>query len=800
MADRIKGITVEIGGDTTGLSKALSGVNKEIKSTQSQLKDVEKLLKLDPGNTELLRQKYELLNQEVEQTDQKLDALKEAEKQVQAQFQRGDIGKDKYDALKREIIETEAKLGNLRTEAKNAENALNGIDEKPVEEVKQAAKEAGDALEDAGKEASTFGDMLKADAIVEGVKGIASSLKDAAEDSKEYMRIMGSLEVSSQQAGYSAAETEEVYRALFGVLGDNQTAATTTANLQALGLEQSNLNQLVNATVGAWAKYGDSIPIDGLAESINETIRAGQVTGTFADVLNWGSKEGETFGVKLKENTEANKEWNDAVNSATTAEDFFNLALQQAGSDAERANLVMQAMADQGLAAAGEAWQENNEALVENNQANADFEDSMAELAEQVLPILTQITDAVTKLIDFVLNNKDALIFAITTIGTALLAWNVVSIIQDVIGVMKGLDASTKLVAASQKILNAVMNANPIMLIVSAIAALAAGFIYLWNNCEEFREFWINLWNKISEIFLAAWDAIVNFFTETIPNAWNAVVEWFSGIPEWWSNLWSSVAQFFTDIWNSITQFFQNTWNSITTFFSEAASTAISKVTEIFQKFNDWLSGIFAKDWTEQFGIFGNVINAFMQNVQNIWESIKKIFSGIIDFIAGVFTGDWERAWEGVKNIFGGIWDGLVALAKAPINGVIGLINGLISAINWAINGINSLSVTIPDWVPLIGGQTWGFNIPNIPSIPYLAKGGILSEGSAIVGEAGPELLTMMGKQAVVRPLTNQTSNTANFGSINVYINGSGQSARELAEEIAVEIENAVQRRGSVFA
>lgn len=797
MADRIKGITVEIGGDTTGLSKALSGVNKEIKSTQSQLKDVEKLLKLDPGNTELLRQKYELLNQEVEQTDQKLDALREAEKQVQAQFQRGDIGKDKYDALKREVIETEAKLGNLRTEAKNAENALNGIDEKPVEEVRQAAKEAGDALEDAGKEASTFGDMLKADAIVEGVKGIASSLKDAAEDSKEYMRIMGSLEVSSQQAGYSAAETEEVYRALFGVLGDNQTAATTTANLQALGLEQSNLNQLVNATVGAWAKYGDSIPIDGLAESINETIRAGQVTGTFADVLNWGSKEGETFGVKLKENTEANKEWNDAVNNATTAEDFFNLALQQAGSDAERANLVMQAMADQGLAAAGEAWQENNEALVENNQANADFEDSMAELAEQVLPILTQITDAVTKLIDFVLNNKDALIFAITTIGTALLAWNVVSIIQDVIGVMKGLDASTKLVAASQKILNAVMNANPIMLIVSAIAALAAGFIYLWNNCEEFREFWINLWNKISEIFLAAWDAIVNFFTETIPNAWNAVVEWFSGIPEWWSNLWSNVAQFFTDIWNSITQFFQNTWNSITTFFSEAASTAIGKVTEIFQKFNDWLSGIFAKDWTEQFGIFGNVINGFMQNVQNIWESIKKIFSGIIDFIAGVFTGDWERAWEGVKNIFGGIFDGLIALAKAPLNAVIGLINGMINGINWVIDKINSISIDLPDW---LGGAHIGFNIPKIGNIPYLAKGGILSEGSAIVGEAGPELLTMMGNQAVVRPLTNQTSNTANFGSINVYINGSGQSARELAEEIAVEIENAVQRRGSVFA
>lgn len=797
MADRIKGITVEIGGDTTGLSKALSGVNKEINSTQSQLKDVEKLLKLDPGNTELLRQKYELLNQEVEQTDQKLDALREAEKQVQAQFQRGDIGKDKYDALKREVIETEAKLGNLRTEAKNAENALNGIDEKPVEEVRQAAKGAEDALDDAGKEASNFGDYLKSGAIIEGVKGISDAIFDLADSVRDYRKVMGSLETSSENAEYSAEETEDAYKKLYGVLADNQSAATTVANLQAIRLEQDDLLDLIDLTIGAWAKYGDSIPIDGLAESINETIRAGQVTGTFADVLNWGSKEGETFGVKLKENTEANKEWNDAVNSATTAEDFFNLALQQAGSDAERANLVMQAMADQGLAAAGEAWQENNEALVENNQANADFEDSMAELAEQVLPILTQITDAVTKLIDFVLNNKDAVVAALLAIGTGLAVFKIAGMISSLV---TGFTTFFNVIKSGQGVmaaLNAVMNANPIMLIVSAVAALAAGFIYLWNNCEEFREFWINLWNKISEIFLAAWDAIVNFFTETIPNAWNAVVEWFSGIPEWWSNLWSSVAQFFTDIWNSITQFFQNTWNSITTFFSEAASTAISKVTEIFQKFNDWLSGIFAKDWTEQFGIFGNVINAFMQNVQNIWESIKKIFSGIIDFIAGVFTGDWERAWEGVKNIFGGIFDGLIALAKAPLNAVIGLINGMINGINWVIDKINSISIDLPDW---LGGAHIGFNIPKIGNIPYLAKGGILSEGSAIVGEAGPELLTMMGNQAVVRPLTNQTSNTANFGSINVYINGSGQSARELAEEIAVEIENAVQRRGSVFA
>ncbi len=111
---------------------------------------------------------------------------------------------------------------------------------------------------------------------------------------------MASLEVSSERAGYSAEETAETYKTLYGVLGDDQTAATTTANLQAIGLEQDKLTELTNAAIGAWATYGDSIPIDGLAESINETIQAGTVTGNFADVLNWASLEGETFGVTLK--------------------------------------------------------------------------------------------------------------------------------------------------------------------------------------------------------------------------------------------------------------------------------------------------------------------------------------------------------------------------------------------------------------------------------------------------------------------------------------------------------------------
>lgn len=705
MADRIKGITVEIGGDTTGLSKALSGVNKDISSTQKQLKDVERLLKLDPGNTELLRQKYELLNQEVEQTNDKLKALKDAEKQVQAQFQRGDIGKDKYDALKREVIETEAKLGNLRSEAQKAENAVKGIDEKPVEEVAEAAKEAEGALESAGKEASNFGDYLKAGVIVEGAKGIVSGLKDIAEESKEQMKIMASLEVSSQSAGYSAEDTARSYKMLYGVLGDNQTAATTTANLQALGLSQRQLTQMINGTIGAWATYGDSIPIDGLSEAINETVQTGKVTGTFADVLNW----------------------------AGTSEDDFNKKLEAASSSAERANLVLNELSAQGLTTAGRAWQENNAALVESNQASADLSSELAELGETVMPVFTKITEAVSGLLSW-FNGLNPETQKFIGIVLALVA---------AIGPIAGIIQSITVV---QGALNAVMAANPILLIVSAIAALVAAFIYLWNNCEEFRQFWIDLWENIKQVFSVVWDAIVGFFTETIPNAINSVLG-------------------------------------------------------IFQKFDNWLTGIFSTDWSESFGAFGEVINGFLANIKNVWNSIKKVFQGIIDFVSGVFSGDWSKAWEGIKSIFSGIWDGFVAIVKAPINGIIGLINAMIDGINWVIEKINTISFDVPDWVPFVGGQTWGFNLPTIGNIPYLAKGGILSKGSAVVGEAGPELLTMAGGRAVVQPLTNQNTNTANFGGITFNVYGApGQDIDGLADEIMDRMETVYQMKRGVWS
>lgn len=250
-------------------------------------------------------------------------------------------------------------------------------------------------------------------------------------------------------------------------------------------------------------------------------------------------------------------------------------------------------------------------------------------------------------------------------------------------------------------------------------------------------------------------------------------------------------------------------WGTITDWIQEKLAIAgawiqekVQAVWDFFQGFDDWLQGIFTTDWAQVFGPgLGDIMNAFAKNLSNIWESIKRIFSGIIDFIGGIFTGDWTRAWEGIKNVFGGIWDGMVGLAKGPINLIIGALNGLISGINFVIRGLNKIHFDIPDWVPGLGGKSFGINIGEIGKIPYLAKGGILYDGTALVGEAGPELLTMDGTRAIVRPLTGSKTAaqpTANI-TINVYA-AEGQSEESIAQRVAQLLQEQLDRRNAVWA
>jgi len=182
--------------------------------------------------------------------------------------------------------------------------------------------------------------------------------------------------------------------------------------------------------------------------------------------------------------------------------------------------------------------------------------------------------------------------------------------------------------------------------------------------------------------------------------------------------------------------------------------------------------------WLNGHGL--DAVGAFIKSISDFIGNIKTVLNGIIDFIRGVFTGDWKRAWNGVVEILTGLFGGIKTLLKTPINAVIGMINSI-------IGGFNKLRS--------IAGKS------EVSKIPLLASGGVVTSGSAIVGDAGPELLTMMGGRAVVQPLTNSsTTNNTNMGGVTINVYGAaGQNVRELADIIMDEMQAATDRKAAVF-
>lgn len=763
MADRIKGITIEIGGDTTALSKALSGVNKEISTTQKQLRDVERLLKLDPGNVTLLEQKQRLLADSVEQTKQKLDSLKNAEKQVQQQFAQGKVSQAQYDALQREIVATEAELRKAEKAAAETADSVQKIDEKPVEELADAAQDAEKALDQAGGKAQGLASKISTTAgkvsdtfkpATTAAVGLAGALYATVPATEELRSDLSKLDANAQDNAVSIDAAREAWRAFAIQSGETDSAVEATSNLLQAGFTESNLQKAVEGLAGAAQRFPDTLKIESLADSLQETLATGTATGAFGELL-------DRLGIGAEN---------------------FSAQLAQCTTDAEKQNLALETLSNAGLNDTYNAWAKNNEEMLANQDANLRFQEAMASLAEVVLPLVTTITEKLAALMQWFANLDPAVQ---TAIGVIV---GLIAVISPIAGIISGISTALSFLAA-----------NPVVLVIAAIVALIAVLVLIVTKGEEIKA-WLAGFNEwLQGVFATDWTEIfgpvlggvLNGFFSLLKGIWDGVYQILGGVIDFiqgiftgnWEQAWSGVQQIVSGVWDTITGLITG---------------ACDLIESILSGLDSWLQGVFKTDWTEIFGPgLGDIINAFMKNIENTWNTIKKIFQGVIDFVQGVFTGNWEQAWQGVVNIFGGLFDNLVNMVKSPLNGIIGLLNGAISAINGLISGLNSISFTMPSW---LGGGHFGINIPYIPKIPYLAKGGILSQGSAIVGEAGPELLTMMGSRAMVQPLTSSTTNQTNLGGVNITVYGApGQDVRELADIIMDEMQNATERKAAVF-
>ena len=396
--------------------------------------------------------------------------------------------------------------------------------------------------------------------------------------------------------------------------------------------------------------------------------------------------------------------------------------------------------------------------------------------------------DAISNVVSFLIENKEIVIGVIGAIGLALTALKIVEFVQSVISGISAISGALSFLAA-----------NPVVLAIAGIVALIAVLVLIVTKGEEIKA-WLAGFNEwLQGVFATDWTEVfgpvlgnvLNGFFSLLKGIWDGVYQVLNGVIDFiqgiftgnWEQAWSGVQQIVSGVWSNITGLITG---------------ACDLIEGILLGLDSWLQGVFKTDWTEIFGPgLGDIINAFMKNVENTWNAIKQIFQGVIDFVKGVFTGNWKQAWQGVVNIFGGLFNSLINMVKAPLNGIIGLLNGAVGAINSLIGGLNSISFTMPKW---LGGGHFGLSIPYIPSIPYLAKGGILSQGSAIVGEAGPELLTMMGNRAMVQPLTNNTTNQTDLGGVNITVYGApGQDVRALADIIMDEMQNATERKAAVF-
>lgn len=747
MADRIKGITVEIGGDVTKLNDALRSVNTSINSTQSALKDVERLLKMDPSNTELLAQRQELLAQAVEETSNKLETLKSAEAQVQEQFRRGEVSKEQYQALQREIIATEQRLDSLESAAEKSSVAMQKV-----------GQTANNISEGAGKVASATAPATA------GILGLGAAVLATVPATEEYRVAQGKLNAAYEAAGYSADTAATAYNEFYKILGDTDTATEASQLLAKLVTNEQDVTEWTKIAAGVYGTFGDSLPVEGLIEAANETARTGTVTGVLADAINWAAKEGETFGVTLKENTEANEEWNKAVLEAESAEDYFNLALQSCGSEAERNKLIMDTLAGT-YDGAAESFYANNEAILESREASAAMQEAMAELATSIAPVVTMATQLAATFLNWFNSlssgQKVAIVAILAIIAAISPVATVIGTVSSAIAIFTGA-ATTGTAAATGLATVMTVLTGPVGLVIAAVAAAAAAIILLWNNCESFRTAVTAAWEVIKQAFQAA----LEWIQATFAPVWEAVVQAmqtvFQAFQEALTIAWEAITEVFQVFESFLMDVFGVTWEDVFAMLQEVLSTfgsvvqtIIQTATTIFTGLINWLTATFLTWWQSAWNNVINYLTAFKDNVVQIIDGVKTIFQGVIDFVTGVFTGDWERAWQGVQDIFRGIFEALEGIVKAPLNGVIFLLNKAIGFINMFIDGINEVISVI---------NMLGAGIPMIPSIPeiaYLAKGGILEAGSAVVGENGPELLSLLNGKARVTPL----SSAGNTGS-----------------------------------
>lgn len=940
---KIAGITIEIGGDTTKLDKALQSANKTVSSTQRELREVNKLLKLDPKNTELLAQKQKLLAEAVEGTKEKLNILKDAEKQVQQQFENGEVSEEQYRALQREIIATEQQLKNLKKQAEDSNGALDKIGE--------AAGKIGEKSETLGKKllpvtagitavgtaaAASFNELDEGYDTIITKTGTSGEALDGLTDSMN--NVFGDLPTDAETAGIAIGEVNTRFEATGEVL-----EGLSKQFIEFSEINGTDLNSTIDSVDAVMTKF--NVDASETPSVLGLLTKAGQDTGismeTLLGTLQTNGATLKEMGLDLTGSVNLLAQFESSGVDASTAMAGLKKAQQNAtaegkmlkdalsetidkiknaGSETDALQAATELFGKKGAAEMTQAIREGRFSVEDLTGSLDDYKTTVedtfnatldppdkakvalnnlkiagADLGETLLNTVTPILEkTVNKVKEFTAwfsslsdSQKEMIVkiaAVVAAVGPALIIFGKIATrIKEVCGLVSKLGGLIKEAPALMGILS-----NPVTIVIALIAAVVTAIVLLWNNCEGFRnavkkilaaitEFFQNAWDKIQE----AWAAAQPYFEtikEGIKTAFSVVVEiltapfriaWFLITSIWdiattyFQNIWIEIQTIYSvvsqvlggffeaawiiikSVWDVVVLYFQTIWLNIQTVFSVVATVlggffqvAWTTITTIW----DVATGYFQMIWSVIQGIFSVVQAVLSGDFSGAWEAIKSIWSAVTGWFGQVWqgiqnifgsVGSWFRsifqsAWNAVQSVFSnwgsffsGLWgiiqntfsnlgtsiaNAIGGAVKSGINGVISMIENTVNSAIGIINGAISLINRLP-----------GVSVGSLGyvGLPRLAKGGILTNGRAIVAEAGPEIIEMVDGKTIVTPLSGAAKNTSlerNFGgqkgtlkqeinmNIENFYNNRKQDVRELTEEVMEMAQELKERDDKVYA
>lgn len=685
----IKGLTVEIGGDTTKLGKALEDVEKKSRDLSSELGEINKLLKMDPGNIDLLAQKQKVLADAVGNTKEKLETLKEAEKQVQAQFERGDASEEQVRALQREIVATAKKLEGYEQAAKETAEAVDKLGkesedlEDDIKDTEKGADNTADALDKMEKETkdvdnassglgSTLGGALKTGltGLVAVVGAVGTGLVASAEATREYRTEMGKLNTAFTDAGHSSEAAKETYQALQGVLGETDQAVEAANHLAKLADSEKDLQTWTDIATGVYATFGASLPIEGLTEAANETAKTGTLTGSLADALNWAGVNEEKFQAQL-----------DACSTEQERQALITDTLNGLYSDA------------------AEQYKETNAEIIRANEANEAWTASMAEVGGAIEPILTDVKMLGASLLSELVPGVKDLAEAFRGIlngddGAAeALGASLSGIISQLVDKVTELVPTVATVAMSliQTLTSTLLESMPTIL--QTIIGIATQIInslasYLTDLLPDIAKAWLNIQEILIESIPQILDAImtvVDGVVDSLPDLLQTLVDYilmftdeliYEIFPKLIEMITVQLPILITTIVNMLVQFMPTLLSAAVTLFSAIVQAIPQIITALVPLIPT---------------IVTTLINGLIALIPQLLEGALTLLRAIVDAIPLII----EALVPEIPNIINTIINGLLEALPLLLDAAITLLFAIIDAIPTIIDALIEALPTI---------------------------------------------------------------------------------------------------------